>query len=103
MTLLVTGEVDRIQEREAGLPGNTWIEKTIVVRDWGQTLFVTVGRQMDEDGAVPSVGERVALDVSVRSYVSKKTGEAGHGYTAHRRNSEAEAVLFGSSALRAAN
>lgn len=91
--LLITGEVERVTEREAGQPGNTWIERTLVVRDWGQTLYVTVGRELADVG-VPEVGERVALDVSVRTYVSKKTGEAGHSFTAFRRNAEVESRLF---------
>jgi hypothetical protein len=97
--LLITGEIERVTTREAGNPGNTWTETTLVVRDWGQTLYATVGKDF---GPVPVEGDRVALEVSVRSYVSRKrAGEAGHGYTAHRRNSEAEAALFRSSAVKA--
>jgi hypothetical protein len=100
--LLVTGVCDRIQEREAGRAPDTWIEKTIVVRDWGQTLYCTVARDF---GELPESGESVALDVSVKSYVSKKDPTtAGHQYTAFRRNPEAESALFTGAAapLRAA-
>lgn len=98
--LLVTGEIERITERQAGNAGNQWTEHTLVVRDWGQTLYVTAAREMVEAG-LPDVGARVALDVSVRAYVGRE-GKAGHGFTAFRRNAEAEGKLFGSAALRAA-
>lgn len=91
--LLVTGECDGVITREAGNPGNTWVETTIVVRDWGQTLYVTMGRNFKGD--TPAEGERLALNVSVRTYVKKTNGEAGHGYVAHGRNAEAESALFG--------
>jgi len=99
--LLITGEVERVQTREAGLPGNTWTETTLVVRDWGQTLYATITRDF---GPLPEPGTRVALDVAVRPYV-RKDGTAGHGYTAFRRNGDAEAALFGAAEkpLRAAN
>lgn len=100
--LLITGTVDRIQEREAGQPGNTWIEKTLVVRDWGQTLYVTAARELVEAG-LPQPGDQVALDCSVRAYVNRE-GKAGHGFSAFRRNSEAEGRLFTATApLRAAS
>lgn len=93
--LLVTGEIERITDRKAGNPGNEWTEHTLVVRDWGQTLYVTASRELVESG-LPKVGEKVALDVSVRAYVNREQ-KAGHGFTAFRRNAEAEAQLFGDS------
>ena len=99
--LLITGKVESIQEREAGTPGNTWIERTIVVRDWGHTLYVTAGRELVDSG-LPAEGDSVALEVAVRPYVNKRTNEPGHGFTAFRRNADAESKLFGAAGLRAA-
>lgn len=89
--LLITGEVDRITTRKAGTPGREWDEQTIVVQDWGVTLYCTVARDF---GDLPLPGEKVALVVSVRAYV-RKDGQAGHGFTALRRNVDAESSIFG--------
>lgn len=97
MSLLITGEVERITEREAGVPGNTWVERTLVLKDWGQTLYVTAGRELSESG-LPAVGDKVALEASVRAYVKKGQTEAGFGFTGHRRNAEAEKALYGNTA-----
>jgi hypothetical protein len=91
--LLVTGQVEDVREREAGKPGNTWIEHTLVVKDWGQTLYVTCVADFVKAG-LPQKGENVALDVAVRAYVGRDE-KPGHGYSAFRRNTEAEAKLFG--------
>lgn len=91
MSLVVTGTVSRVDEREAGNPGNTWIERTMVVEDWGMTQFVTVGREL-ADAGVPAPGESVALVAVVRPYVNKK-GEAGFGLTALRRHPELTTAL----------
>ena len=104
--LLITGEIERVTTRKAGRPGEQWDEQTLIVRDWGETLYVTVGRTMEESHAVPQAGDRVALECSVRAYVRREngnlTGQAGFGYTAHRRNAEAEKALYGSG-LKAAS
>jgi hypothetical protein len=92
--LLVTGKIERVQTRQAGREPETWTEHTLVVRDWGQTLYVTAAKDFVESG-LPNEGEMVALDVSVRSYLGRDN-KPGHGYTAFRRNSEAESALFGS-------
>ncbi len=78
MTLVLTGQLARVQEREAGTPGNTWTEQTLVVQDWGQTVYATVARDF---GDLPKVGESVVLAVIPRAYV-RKDGTAGCGYTA---------------------
>lgn len=98
--LLITGQVEAIREREAGNPGNTWIESTIIVKDWGQTLYVTAVEDFVKAG-LPREGEMVALDVAVRPYV-RKDGQAGHGYSAFRRNAEAESKLFAAATKLAA-
>jgi len=91
--LCVTGRVESVRTREAGNAGNTWTEHTLVVRDWGQTLYVVAGRELVEAG-LPAAGEDVVLEVSVRPYLSRKTGEAGAGYTAHRRSPDLEAKVY---------
>lgn len=90
--MLVTGKVERVTQRDAGNPGNTWVEHTIVVADWGRTLFVTASKALIESG-LPEEGEMVALDVFARGFVNKK-GEAGVGFTGTARNAEAEAALY---------
>lgn len=94
MSLIVTGQLDRITERTAGTPGREWTEQTLVIQDWGQTVFCTVSRDF---GALPAPGERIAVNVVVRPFV-RKDGNAGHGYTALGRNAEAEEALYGSRA-----
>lgn len=92
--LLVTGQIERVTSRKAGRSdGEQWDEFTLVVRDWGQTLYVVAGRELVESSAMPSEGDQVALEVSVRSYVNRE-GKPGHGYTGHRRNAEAESRLY---------
>lgn len=89
MSLLVTGQLDRITEREAGNAGNTWTERTLVVQDWGQTVYLTVARDF---GPLPAPGDSLAVNVSLRPFV-RKDGNAGVGYTALSRNTEAELAL----------
>lgn len=79
MTLVLAGQLTRVQERQAGTPGNTWTEQTLVVQDWGQTIYATVGRDF---GELPKVGSPVVLAVAVRPYVRGKDGTPGVGYTA---------------------
>jgi hypothetical protein len=88
---IVTGILTDVREREAGNPGNTWTERTLVVADFGVTYYLVVGRDF---GTLPAKGDNVAIDVSVRPYV-RRDGSAGHGLQAIRRNTEAEAGLFG--------
>ena len=95
MSLVVIGKVSRINEREAGNAGSTWIERTLVVEDWGQTQFVTVGKEL-EDSGVPQVGEDVALVCAVRAYPTSNGNNvkefsgvrvgANYGLTALRRH-----------------
>jgi hypothetical protein len=89
--LLITGKLQRIQEREAGVPGNTWTERTLVVADFGVTHYATVARDF---GPLPTVGEDVAVTVGVRAY-PRKDGSAGFGLTAFGREREVERSLFG--------
>ena len=91
MSLVVTGTVSRINEREAGNPGNTWMEHTLVVEDWGQTQFVTAGRELTEAG-LPQPGQIVALVCAVRAYVGR-TGEAKAGLTALRSHPQLTEAL----------
>lgn len=102
MSLLVTGEIERVTERQAGNAEYQWTEHTLIVRDWGQTLYVTAGRELAESSDMPKQGDRVALEVSVRSYLNRE-GKAGHGFTAHRRNAEIEGRLYGPSSVKAAS
>lgn len=106
MSLLITGEVDRLTERTAGSPGNQWTEHTAVVVTRGATYYVVLGGDLlDEHSKQPvglAPGDRVVLEVGVRGYV-RKTGDVGVGYTGYRRNSEAEKALYHGPALRAAN
>jgi hypothetical protein len=89
--LLVTGILDRVTEREAGRPGETWIERQLVIRDWGTTQYVKIGSR--DFGPDPSPGDLIAVEVSVDAYVSKKDGRAGFSLTGWRRNAETEAAL----------
>lgn len=102
MSVVVTGTVSRINEREAGSPGNTWIERTLVVEDWGQTQFVTVGKELQDQG-VPAEGEAVALVCAIRAYPTPKGSNpkefsgvsvgANYGLTALRRHVELTALV----------
>lgn len=90
MSLVVTGTVSRINEREAGPQGNTWVERTLVVEDWGQTQYVTASRELA--GALPEAGETVALVCAVRTYKAKD-GEPRFGLTGLRRHAELTKAL----------
>lgn len=93
--LVVTGQVERVQERTAGNPERgTWVEQTLVIRDWGQTLYVTASQDFVSAG-LPSSGDWVAIDVAVDAYVNTKTGKAGHSFKGFRRNLEVEGKLYG--------
>lgn len=102
MSLLVAGEVERVSERPVTFgDGTSFIEQTIIIKDWGSTLFCTVGRNFE--GAVPAARERIVLEVVQRPYVRKNSNppEAGVALTAVRRNTEAEGQLFGTGSPRA--
>jgi len=99
--LVVTGTVERVNERQAGTPGGRqWTERTVVVSNWGSKEYVVLGRELNESGWEPTPGETVALEVSVRAYVRKDgtprpshEHAAGWGLTATRRDRELEAAL----------
>lgn len=106
--LVVTGTVERVNEREAGTPGGrTWTERTVVVASWGSKEYVVLGRELNESGWDPTPGETVALECTVRPYVRKDSTPkpswehaAGWGLTATRRDRELEAALAAPAAAR---
>jgi hypothetical protein len=89
---LIIGKLARIQTREAGNPGNTWTETTLVIQDFGVTHYATVARDF---GPLPAEGEEVAVSVGVRAYVKKSDNSAGFGLTAFRRETQIESALNG--------
>lgn len=93
MSLLVTGEIEHIIDRPVSFDGKSWTEHTLVVKDWGATLYLVASREMNEAG-LPDPGSKVALEAGVRAY-NRKDGGAGYGLTAIRRNAEAEKALYG--------
>jgi hypothetical protein len=88
--LLITGQYDRAITREAGNPGRTWTETTMVILDFGVTYYVKAGRDF---GDLPAEGTTIAVDVTVRAYPKKAGDGAGFEYIGLRRNADAERAL----------
>ena len=111
MSLLITGEVERITERQAGSPGNQWTEYQAEIKDWGATRYVTLqgdllvkdsqGNATGYTGIAP--GDKVAIEVAVKPYARKgNANDLGHSLTGFRRSPEVEKGLFGSPVRAAA-
>lgn len=98
MSLVVSGTVSRINEREVNGASGSWMERTLVIEDWGQTQFVTASRELSND--LPAQGETVALVVAVRTYVGKDQS-ARFGLTGLRRHDELTKLLTGTTGPRA--
>lgn len=67
-----------------------WVQHTVVVLVGYETHFVRVGK--DFAGALPTSGERVALEVSSRAYIRSIDGEPAVTHTCYGRVKAAEKV-----------
>ncbi|HET9877373.1 MAG TPA: hypothetical protein VFQ37_16695 [Mycobacterium sp.] len=99
MALQITGEAGKISERPVTWEGGSFTERTVSVRDWGSTDYVTLGKNFAHDD-IPAEGERVVLLIAERLYVNK-AGAARCQLIATGRDRDAEAKLFARAAVKA--
>lgn len=87
MAILIAGECLGVESREVEHNGNSWIQREVAVLDGLNVVKADVGREFKGD--LPTRGEVVVLEASVRAF-SFRAGGAGIGYQVTARRSDLE-------------
>lgn len=90
MSVLVAGECLGVESREVEHNGNSWIQREVAVLDGLNVVKCDVSKNFAGD--LPSRGDVVVMEVSVRAF-SFRAGGAGVGYQAVARRSDLEAAF----------